>query len=215
MDSIDSASAIASPRSYKVVWCVAILVAIFQVCYAAGFIARTSCIVEGQRYYCLFDDAMISMRYAANWADGHGLVWNPGDRVEGYTNPAWTAVMTCCHLLRLSPSRTCLLVQILGIPILWCCLAGTVFLAKSCRLTDLSACCAVVLVGTTYNLIFFTLFGMETGLLTCLVTFALAHTVISIREKQGRFISMLWFVPAVLVRLDVFPLALFSWPRTC
>ena len=29
------------------------------------------------------DDAFISFRYAANWAAGHGLVWNPGERVEG------------------------------------------------------------------------------------------------------------------------------------
>ena len=32
------------------------------------------------------DDAYISMRYAANLLSGEGLVWNPGERVEGYTN---------------------------------------------------------------------------------------------------------------------------------
>lgn len=34
----------------------------------------------------LVDDAYISMRYAANWAEGNGIVWQLGDRVEGYTN---------------------------------------------------------------------------------------------------------------------------------
>lgn len=34
----------------------------------------------------LQDDAYISMRYAANLLSGNGLVWNPGERVEGYTN---------------------------------------------------------------------------------------------------------------------------------
>lgn len=32
------------------------------------------------------DDAFISLRYATNWADGHGLSFNTGERVEGYTN---------------------------------------------------------------------------------------------------------------------------------
>lgn len=34
----------------------------------------------------LVDDAYISMRYARNWANGNGIVWQSGDRVEGYTN---------------------------------------------------------------------------------------------------------------------------------
>ncbi len=38
----------------------------------------------------LYDDAYISFRYARNFAEGHGLVWNPGERVEGYTNFLWT-----------------------------------------------------------------------------------------------------------------------------
>ena len=32
------------------------------------------------------DDAFISLRYAENWANGDGLAFNPGERVEGYTN---------------------------------------------------------------------------------------------------------------------------------
>ena len=38
----------------------------------------------------LADDAFISFRYARNLVDGHGLVFNPGERVEGYTNFLWT-----------------------------------------------------------------------------------------------------------------------------
>ncbi len=36
------------------------------------------------------DDAFISFRYARNLVEGHGLVFNPGERVEGYTNFLWT-----------------------------------------------------------------------------------------------------------------------------
>ena len=38
----------------------------------------------------LNEDAFISFRYARNLLAGHGLVFNPGERVEGYTNFLWT-----------------------------------------------------------------------------------------------------------------------------
>lgn len=39
------------------------------------------------------DDAYISYRYAFNLIDGHGLVFNPGERVEGYTNLLYVLLM--------------------------------------------------------------------------------------------------------------------------
>ena len=42
----------------------------------------------------LADDAFISFRYSRNWANGEGLVYNAGERVEGYTNFLWVAVLT-------------------------------------------------------------------------------------------------------------------------
>ena len=64
-----------------------LLVAGFLV-YAWRYILATSFVIDGTRYYILFDDAMISMRYAYNLAHGNGLVWNIGERVQGFTNPA-------------------------------------------------------------------------------------------------------------------------------
>lgn len=37
-------------------------------------------------HFTLVDDAYISLRYAWQWVNGAGIVWQPGDRVEGYTN---------------------------------------------------------------------------------------------------------------------------------
>ncbi len=52
--------------------------------------------------YCLFlswsflfqnvDDAYISFRYGRNVMQGHGLVYNAGEYVEGYTNFLWTVI---------------------------------------------------------------------------------------------------------------------------
>ena len=40
------------------------------------------------------DDAFISFRYAKNFVDGDGLVFNPGERVEGYTNFFWILLLS-------------------------------------------------------------------------------------------------------------------------
>lgn len=39
------------------------------------------------------DDAYISFRYARNFASGWGLVFNPGEKVEGYTNFLWVVIL--------------------------------------------------------------------------------------------------------------------------
>ena len=37
------------------------------------------------------DDAFIALRYAERWLAGKGLTWNDGERVEGFSSPAWLA----------------------------------------------------------------------------------------------------------------------------
>lgn len=64
----------------------------------------------------LFDDAMISMRYARNFAHGFGLVWNPGEApVEGYTNTLWTLFMSIFHVFPMAEPLRCLPIQIVGV----------------------------------------------------------------------------------------------------
>ncbi|MDB4433311.1 hypothetical protein N9166_01090 [bacterium] len=45
----------------------------------------------GAAWVC--DDSFISFRYAENLVNGKGLVYNAGERVEGYTNPLWTLLI--------------------------------------------------------------------------------------------------------------------------
>lgn len=54
----------------------------------------------------LIDDAFISFRYAVNLANGQGLVFNPGERVEGYTNFLWIILLAICKYLGLEPIRS-------------------------------------------------------------------------------------------------------------
>ena len=55
-------------------------------------------------YYSTFvcDDAFISFRYAEHLATGRGLEWNPGYRVEGYTNFLWVVLVAVLHAVGLA-----------------------------------------------------------------------------------------------------------------
>ncbi len=53
----------------------------------------------------LTDDAFITFRYVRNLLEGHGLVYNPGERVEGYTNFLWAMLLALPSALGASPEK--------------------------------------------------------------------------------------------------------------
>lgn len=60
----------------------------------------------------IVDDAYITMRYSRHLAEGHGPVYNLGERVEGYTNFLWMVILSLVYKIGLDmPSSS----QILGI----------------------------------------------------------------------------------------------------
>lgn len=59
--------------------------------------------LEASYGLCSQDDAYISFRYAQNAAMGLGLVYNPGELVEGYTNFLWTVLFIPTELIGLDP----------------------------------------------------------------------------------------------------------------
>lgn len=65
-----------------------VLVALFLCLYVRYIDQKTS--------HWMVDDAFISFRYAENLASGKGLVYNEGERVEGYTNFLWVILLATC-----------------------------------------------------------------------------------------------------------------------
>ena len=61
--------------------------------------------------WCI-DDAYISFRYARNLARGLGLVWNPGELVDGYTNFGWVIFLTPFEALGLDTPLLARLVNV-------------------------------------------------------------------------------------------------------
>jgi len=181
--------------------------------YFAAFIYRTSFVVDGERYFSLFDDAMISMRYASNLANGHGLVWNPGQRpVEGFTDPIWTLYMTLPHLLPIAPSKRSLFIQVTAALLL---LVNLYFVKRIAEdLSDHSVPVGLGAVGLTaffYPINNWSLQGMEVGLLTLLISIATWMTIRSIRTDQFDIRVYLVLGLATLVRPDMVVPFVVTW----
>jgi len=56
-------------------------------------------VAHASRYPPVFEDSYISYRYADNLASGLGLVFNPGQPVEGFTSALWVLVLAAARLL--------------------------------------------------------------------------------------------------------------------
>ncbi|MCK5841091.1 MAG: hypothetical protein KAH31_02905, partial [Candidatus Sabulitectum sp.] len=61
-----------------------------------AFLVLTTVLILNSLIYMPFlsDDALISMRYSARLAEGHGLTWTDGSAVEGYSNLLWVLLTT-------------------------------------------------------------------------------------------------------------------------
>lgn len=163
------------------------------------FILRTAFEIDGQLYFTLRDDAMVSMRYARNLAEGHGLLWNPGgEPVEGYTNFLWVLWMAILHLMPVAEAKLSLLVSLTG-AVLLLANAWVVWEIATRISSRTAATIALVLTAFYYPLIYWTLRGMEVGLLTLLINLALLQAV---RWRRGESNASLSFV-AVLLSLSV------------
>jgi hypothetical protein len=173
--------------------------------YGLLFIYHTSFLIGGDRFFTLFDDAMISMRYAENLANGYGLVWNPGgEGVEGYTNPVWVAFMALFHLLPLPESKMSLPIQLSALAFLlinlFCVRKIADFISNGDQLASLTA---VFLTAFYYPLIFWSLRGMEVSVLVCMVNCSIWLALRSVQESRPSSVLYLILGIATLVRPDM------------
>ncbi len=172
--------------------------------YAAVFIFKSSFLVGDERYFVLFDDAMISMRYAKNLADGFGLVWNPGEMpVEGYTNPLWTVWMAALHLLPLEASKVSLLVQISGAVFILASLFYVRKIAFHLSGSELVALLAVTMTAFYMPLNNWACLGMEVSVLVLLLSMATWFFLLTL--QTGRFSVWPYVLLGIgtLVRFDI------------
>lgn len=198
-----------STRKYLVIAVIVFSILGFAA-WAGFFVYRNSVVaVDGNRYYALFDDAMISMRYAWNLANGNGLVWNPGERVEGYTNLLMTLLMAVVIKIAHDRVVSVLVMHIIGMAIS----VGIAFTVRRFYCSVLredanrnwwESILVFLAVLTYFPLHFWSVAGMETGLLTLLLTLSFLFFLKSEKtEKQtDAMIAAGFFGAAFLTRND-------------
>jgi hypothetical protein len=155
--------------------------------YYVVFVARTAFSFQGRTYFTLFDDSAISMQYARNFAHGHGLVWNAGEHVEGYSNLLWTLWMSLVHLVGVPERYTALVVMVSAGALL---IATLVVVRRLCdALVPEAPFVGVIAMAMTalfYPLVFWALRGTEVAPAALLVTLAALLAVRLEREWTPR-----------------------------
>jgi len=149
------------------------------------------------------DDAFISFRYARNWVEGHGLVFNPDEKVEGYTNFLWTVL--CAVPIKLG-FDVVLFTHIVGVALF----IGSLFVAGRLaqRLTarpEAGIWTAIVL-GGSFTFSSYATGGLETQLQAFLVLLALELGLVAAESVENHTKHVLiWSVVtglAGLTRMD-------------
>ncbi len=170
--------------------------------------AVRSAYASGQWRWTLFDDALISFAYGRTLAETGEWVWFEGaDRVQGITNPLWSAVMAVPHWLTSQPTAAIVLMTTLTIALM---LFLSVLTYRTVLATGSDRATALVAMGSVpflYPLTFWTLRGMEVGLIAVLAC-AMVLTLVRIQAHSANP-HRSWFViagaagaAAVLTRLD-------------
>uniref|UniRef100_A0A7C4YRX5 Glycosyltransferase RgtA/B/C/D-like domain-containing protein n=1 Tax=candidate division WOR-3 bacterium TaxID=2052148 RepID=A0A7C4YRX5_UNCW3 len=177
--------------------------------YYIFFIIRSSFVINGERYFTLFDDEMVSMRYAKNLANGYGLCWNKGERVEGITNLLWTIYISFFHLFSIPPSKVSLFIQLTGALFM----LFSTFLAyrisylifKIERVAIISA----IFLGLYYPVVYWSLFGTEVSILLLLTS--LSTFIVLKNDEKKIYLVYLILGVSTLIRIDMVILYIGFW----
>jgi arabinofuranosyltransferase len=169
------------------------------------YIWRTSFVLGGERVFVLWDDAMISLRYAQHLVAGQGLVWNAGESVQGISNLGVTLAMAALHALPVSPLRVSLLVQLANLGLLLLILVLAQKLARALSPGDgLVAVLAAATAALYAPLSIWSLQGSDVAPVTACVLGALVLSAGELRARRG-LARPAWALLAlgVVLRLDV------------
>jgi len=182
----------------------------FLFLYSIWFIYRTSFSLNGSRYYCLFDDAMISMTYAKNVVNGFGLNWAKfGHPVEGFTSPLWVFTMALVHFVGLPDKINSLVIQLVSsiflVMNLWL-IRRILLLHFDSDFDDATMIWqpAVFLTVTCHSLNMWALLGMESGVQATLVLAAVYLTMEIVHGSRVRPIVLGVILGlSLLLRMDM------------
>ena len=138
----------------------------WQAFYGLGAPAALMCISMLRVRSFTIDDAYISFRYARNLANGLGLVYNEGERIEGYTNFLWTVLLAVGYRCG---ADVVMLAKVMGAASALGTMWFMYLLAEQMRRFTNLPCIATWLLASTVVFTGYSVFGLETPLFALLV----------------------------------------------
>ncbi|MEP6718355.1 MAG: hypothetical protein ABJB21_04390 [bacterium] len=150
------------------------------------------------------DDALISLRYSQRLLAGHGLTWNPGERVEGYSNLLW---VLCCAALGLTGIDLITAARLLGFAGIGAAIAAIVYAHRPQTFkTALPILAALMFLPLAAPIAVWAIGGMEQPLVAGLLAWAvvLCYRHLEISEVRTKSLLLPGFLLALLciTRLD-------------
>ncbi len=113
------------------------------------------------------DDAFIAMRYAENWVAHGQIVYNLGERVEGYTSFSWVALLALLHWFGLSLPTAAKLLGVTSAVLLVVCTAQ--YAKRLMPERPLGSVVLLAMVASNACIAAWSLGGLETPLFAALV----------------------------------------------
>jgi hypothetical protein len=113
------------------------------------------------------EDAFISLRYSMNLAEGHGLVFNAGEKVEGYSNFLWVILVAAPGLV--ADVDYVLVARALGVASTLCCVVLAYLLVRKLTGQGAAGAIAATLTAAATSLAAYGPSGLESSLFTMLL----------------------------------------------
>ncbi|MCX4247310.1 glycosyltransferase family protein [Paraliomyxa miuraensis] len=148
-------------------------------------------------HWFTIDDSYISFRYARNLARGMGLVYNPGEAIEGYTNFLWTVVLAGGIRVGLDPH---LVAKVLGAAAAMGTLVLVYRLADRLLPLRTLPCVATWLLASSVPFSAHAVLGLETSAFAFLVLWGTWRMFLEVERGEGVPWSGLLFAAAGLTR---------------
>lgn len=155
-------------------------------------------------YYSM-DDAYISFRYAKNLVEGNGLVFNVGERVEGYTNFLWTLLAAFIIWLGLPVG---FIMNCLGFFAGLLTLIFTALLSRQ-LLSEERFLIAPALLTVSGSFVTWSISGMETSFFTMWIIMALFYFIMHAQNHRTLWIPSIFMLLAALTRPEGVLIAFF------
>ncbi len=160
-------------------------------------------------YSFFHDDAYITLRYARNFIEGKGIVWNEGERIQGYSNFLFLLLISPLGAMGIDLKSSARIVSLISFLMLIISMFYYPLLRKK-SLTDKSKTIDLlpfIIVSTSSPLIVWIRGGLEGVMLTALTTIALLTFLagISNSEKSGTMlfaVSGFFYSLSALTRPD-------------